>query len=418
MPDRPTLWDGFPLYDSFDPLVSVRCVTPELPGCFHRFFDTSPISPSGRYLGLTRLRDEAHPPGPGDCADIVIVDLATGETGIVSETRGFEAQLGAQVQWGRTDAELYFSDMDCNRWRPVTVRLDPLTGERKELAGPLYMVSPDGSWLASPCLLRTGLTQPGYGVVAPRPCVPLNPTASPDDGLYVTDAKTGECRLVASFAAIVKAVGGELAGHTGGAFYGFHVKWNSQGTRLMFVVRFRPARGTAGTALASHVITMEADGGNIRLALPCDIWARGGHHPNWCPDGDRVLQNLKVDSTMRFVTFPHDGGEPEPLTDRVVGSGHPTLHPDGRHVLTDEYQHGRFAFDDGTVLLRWVDVAAGTEQTLVRINTRPAHCDRVRVLRVDPHPAWDRSYRRVVFNACPDGYRRVFVAEMDSLLAG
>jgi hypothetical protein len=31
-------------------------------------------------------------------------------------------------------------------------------------------------------------------------------------------------------------------------------------------------------------------------------------------------------------------------------------------------------------------------------------------LRTDPHPAWDRSWTRVTFNACPKGHRQVFVA--------
>jgi len=37
-------------------------------------------------------------------------------------------------------------------------------------------------------------------------------------------------------------------------------------------------------------------------------------------------------------------------------------------------------------------------------------------LRVDPHPAWDRSHTRIAFNACPDGKRRVFVADLADIL--
>jgi hypothetical protein len=37
-------------------------------------------------------------------------------------------------------------------------------------------------------------------------------------------------------------------------------------------------------------------------------------------------------------------------------------------------------------------------------------------LRVDPHPAWDRSHTRIAFNACPDGKRRVFVADLGEML--
>ena len=38
------------------------------------------------------------------------------------------------------------------------------------------------------------------------------------------------------------------------------------------------------------------------------------------------------------------------------------------------------------------------------------------VLRVDPHPAWDRGWRYVVFNAFVGGGLRVFLADMSSVL--
>ena len=50
--------DRFPHYTRFDPKVPVRCITPDLDGCIHRFFDVSSISPSGRYVGLPRLHAE------------------------------------------------------------------------------------------------------------------------------------------------------------------------------------------------------------------------------------------------------------------------------------------------------------------------------------------------------------------------
>jgi hypothetical protein len=51
--------DGlFPRYDRFNPAVPVWCVTPNLDRVIHRFHLSSPFSPSGRYLGLTRLSRE------------------------------------------------------------------------------------------------------------------------------------------------------------------------------------------------------------------------------------------------------------------------------------------------------------------------------------------------------------------------
>jgi Tol biopolymer transport system component len=279
------------------------------------------------------------------------------------------------------------------------------------------MISPDGRRAASPCLLRTGLTQYGYGVQAPLERIPLNREVADDDGIYVTDTETGVCRLLISIRAVADALGERLHPPElqDGAFYCFHVKWNPQGTRLMLVLRYRfrdPHRGAP-----AQVVTVSADGSEIHLALTAAEWQKGGHHPNWCPDGEHILMNLKLDRRdLRFVRFRYDGTGLESLTDAVEGSGHPTLHPDGRHILTDEYVGGALAFEDGTVPIRWIDLEAGTEETVVRIGAEPGYAGPQRTFRVDQHPAWDRTYRYVVFNGCPDGTRRVYVADMSSLL--
>jgi hypothetical protein len=163
---------------------------------------------------------------------------------------------------------------------------------------------------------------------------------------------------------------------------------------------------------------MDADGGNLRVAVSAERWARGGHHPNWCPDGEHVLMNLNTQGDgLRFARLSLDGSACETLAPNLPGSGHPTLHPDGRHLLTDVYVDEPLAFDDGTAPIRLVDLDGGVETTLVRIRIRPLAERATGALRVDPHPAWDRGYTRIAFNACPDGRRKVFVADLRDLLA-
>jgi len=408
----------FPRYTRFDPPVPIWCVTPASERTIHRFFDTSPFSPSGRYLGLTRLASERRLPEPGDVADVVLVDLRTGEQRAVAETRGADTQLGAQVQWGATDAELYFNDVDPGDWRPFGVRMDPRTGERRELEGTIYMVSPDGALAVSACLRRTARTQAGYGVIVPPEHVPVNQGAPDDDGVFVTDTRTGECRMVASIRKIVEAAL-DPSRWRGGDFYCFHTKFNAPGDRIMLVLRFVPRDSSA---MRPQLVTMTADGEDIRLAIPASEWAdKGGHHPTWCPDGEHVMMNLRPGgpgTDMKLVRARWDGSGLEPMAGKIVGSGHPSLHADGRHVVTDEYQRGRFAFEDGTVPIRWIDLAAGNETQLARIRTRPDWAGPRNELRVDPHPAWDRGWRHVAFNAWRGdaGTRGVFVADVSELL--
>jgi hypothetical protein len=398
-------------------------VTPGGTGYIHRFYDSSPFSPSGRYVALTRLPFEDHAPRPGDVAEIVTVDLASGEMRTVAETRGWDVQLGAQLQWGADDGTLLYNDVDLRDWQPFGVWLDPLTGEKRRLGGTVYAVSADGRWTASPCLRRTAVTQRGYGVVVPRERIPENRGAPPDDGIYLTEVSSGESRLLVSIEQIVHGVSPALdpLASRRGDFFGFHVKWNPQGSRLMFVLRWLPRSLLPWRRKRSHgakqVITLDANGGNARVAVPDTLWSRGGHHPNWCPDGNHILMNLNTKGDgLRFARLAADGASLETLVPDLPGSGHPTLHPGGRFLLTDAYVDDAVAYGDGTTPIRLVDLRDGTETALVRIRTQSAAERSTGVLRIDPHPAWDRSYTRIAFNACPNGRRQVFVADLGGFL--
>jgi hypothetical protein len=437
------LSQSFPRYSDFDPSVPVWCVTPHTGRTIHRFFDTSPFSPSGRYLGLTRLPYEDRLPSPGDSAEIVLVDLAAGEERVVGETRGWDTQLGAQVQWGSTDEQLLFNDLEISSWRPFGVVLNPFSGFRRELEGTVYEVSPDGQWVVSPDLIRTTLIKPGYGIVVPKNCISQNHGASQEDGIFITSLPSGKSRLLASIQDVIVAATPPIdpVEFRNGDFYGFHVKWNPQGDRLMFILRWLPHH--PGARMRTLVITMKADGSEVHVAVPASELDKGGHHPNWCPDGETLMMNLRhgrlahravhrnilaellfrvrrirkfSKNTMRLIRVQYDGRDLEVMGKRIVGSGHPSLHRNGRYVVTDAYPNEQVSFGDGTVPIRLLDLQAGKSNTLIRINTTPAYSGPANELRVDPHPAWDREFRRLAFNAFVDGTRRVYVADLTNVL--
>lgn len=413
--------DSFPRYEEYDPKVPVWCVTPREGRIIHRFFDTSPFSPSGRYMALFRLPQEERLPEPGETGEIVLVDLASGEETVLAETRGWEPQMGANINWGADDTALFFNDVDPSDWSPFAVRLNPITGQRQRLEGCVYRVSPDGKKIASANMKAMRRTQNGYGVVVPDDRVPQHFDLAEDDGLYVTDTETGECELLISIReCIEKAVPrSEFADSEGIEVYGFHCKWNPQGTRLMFSLRAFPADGTSRFNVMSEgtlrfdVYTLDNEASDVRLAIPASQWEKGGHHTNWFPDGHRLSMNLNIDGDgMRFVETRYDGTDLKKMMEEPCGSGHPTIHPNGRHILTDDYVHGPAAFGDGTVPIRLVDRQTGEDTRLIRIRTETEHQQEHSSLRVDPHPAWDATNNWIAFNAYTDGTRRVYVADL------
>lgn len=389
--------------------VTVRLL-PEGPA-IHRFFDTSPFSPSGRYVGLTRFPTDARLPQPGEMAEIVVVDLQTGEAQVVDRTLAWDTQLGAQVQWGRSDGELVYNVQSGAPPRIHGRVKNIVSGASRDLAGEVYMVSVVRGEAVSASLRHMGQKQPGYGVhwADSRDWRRGDMSA----GVTVTPLDGGPARMIITIAEVLERFPELRFSQNGepGAYVLFHTKWNPAGTRIM-VAFFWMAPDGKGTR--NSILTMASDGTDLALALTPEVWGRGGHHPNWCPDGEHILMNLKpTGQEMRLVRFRHDGSEFEVLSDRLRGSGHPTMHPDGRHIITDAYPYEQ---GEGAthVPLRWIDLKTDTEVTLVNVPCVPPFVGGRNELRIDPHPAWDTVFQRVAINCLDKGVRKVAVVDLRS----
>ncbi|MCW8925378.1 MAG: hypothetical protein OQJ84_03900, partial [Xanthomonadales bacterium] len=162
---------------------------------------------------------------------------------------------------------------------------------------------------------------------------------------------------------------------------------------------------------------------DIRVAIPATEWAdKGGNHPNWHPDGEHVIMNLDIDGDgWKYVQAKYDGSDYRTFTTVPANHGHPSIHPDGRYMIADVYPREADAFGDGTVPLHFVDLEKNERQTLLRIDAVTRFFDddmnSAKEMRVDLHPAWDKSgYTRVAINGVLDGTRHVFVADLSKVL--
>ncbi|SHI02502.1 hypothetical protein [Clostridium grantii] len=206
---------------------------------FIDFFDTSPFSPSGRYLALFRMPDETDLPKLGDKGEIVIVDLKEGIEKIVAESYGFEHQLGANINWGENDDLVIYNDVDLETWEYFGVKLNWRTGEKTRLEIGVYHVSEDGleACTGNPsCKWRT---QSGYGLIIPEELTKTVSILSQDEGLFVTDTRTGKARLLLSMKEIFQTCFSKeyIEEYKDGECYLFHSKYSPSGNKIMFSTR-------------------------------------------------------------------------------------------------------------------------------------------------------------------------------------
>ena len=417
-PKAPAFFRRFPACTDFEAVVPVvRIATGRI---IHRFFDTSPISPSGRYVGLFRLPNEIRPPQPGEAGEVVLVDLETGKERVIAESHGWETQMGANVQWGRTDADLFYNDVDVATWTPFAVQLDPASGKSRRLNGTVFTVSPDGTQLTSYNLITSRRIQVGYGVVLPEDRTPRHVGPVAHDGIVVTDISTGRSRMVASIRDIYERATPRLEIERAERceFYLFQVRWNRQGTRLMTFLRWHDPKAEKGGPRLLTLVTMKPDGSDIRLAVTPKQYARGGHHPMWAPDGENITINLNIrDGTkeLDLVSVRYDGTNLRSI--HPIGSGHPSMHPTLPFVITDAYPREPVTRGDGTAPLRLIDLRKKKETALAQVLlTRSDSAKLTSEHRIDAHPVWDPTGRFIVFNGVHNDTRSVFVADVGAWL--
>lgn len=391
----------------------VSCVTPGDGFYLHTFYDVCPFSPSERYLAVTRFPFQNRQPNPGDTADVCVVDLESHTIETVYATKGWAFQLGANLNWGRTDRHLYTNDLIDGHG--VAVRLDLETGEAKAFAGPMYHIAPDESSVIGFPLELMNSTQFGYGVPVDWKNVPrLSEEASPDEGLWRTDLRTNQKQLLVSIADLYERIR-EPPSLGDVVCYLFHSKFNRQNTRIMEVFRALP-RGKGRQKLS--VFTFKTDGSDIKLAIDHQLWSKGGHHPNWHPDGEHLIMNLRPHGNkLLFCQYRTDGSDFRVISEKHPGGGHPSITADGRYLVTDAYTYESGVSPNKEVPIRLLDTQSDEVEVICRIYTLGRKGDLGRgTLRLDPHPAWSRDFKKVCFNGAPDGRRQVFVADLSDVL--
>ncbi len=383
----------------------------------HRFHDTSPISPSGRYLALFRIPFEDRYPEPGDGGTVVLVDLETGKETEVATSYGWEMQVGANVQWGATDEALFYNQVDTVTWQAFTVRYNLADKSSKRIKGGMFMVSPDGKQLVGHNVINSVNAQSGYGVIVPEQFRRKNKGLVDSDGIFVTDIASDTSKMIASIREIYrKAVPGiGVENPEEYEIYCFKAMWNPQGNRIMTCLIFKPITGGKRKVA---VITMKPDGTDIRTAVTTGQYAKGGHHMAWLPDGAHFSMNLEVDSTksgLEVIVARYDGSELKEVF--APGSGHPSFHPKGLPlIITDAYRNETSVTkNDGYVPVRLLNTDTG-EEALVATVKVPDVADNA--FRLDAHPTWDRSGRYVVYNGYDDDGRGVYIADLQEYLKG
>ena len=360
-------------------------------------------------------------PDVGERCTVGVVDVQDGNRFIpVATTACWNFQEAAMAHW-LDDDRMIFNDLRDGRF--VAVILNWRTGEERLLPRPISAVSDDKTWAVSINYARLSLTRPDYGYAGDGQDAQGGVEWPENDGIWVEDLATGECRLILSIAqgrelmpptkAVPDKPGNPLA-------YYCHTVISKDGAKIFFLARsvdWYDRKARQASFWHTTAFTINRDGTGLRRCFK-DGWA--GSHFNWAPDGSHkmlvtgVWQGDKDErgGDLRYAEcsqLEFEVGKEGQV--RRIGAGilnrdwHCIYSPDGKFMSGDGYwdrNHER----------PWVLVRLADGMTMPMGAFFVPKPYRSTYWRCDLHARYRGDGRQIAFNSVHEGSRQVYVRDI------
>jgi len=381
----------------------IRRVTDGPASHFFGYYEKTPWDATGRFLLALEVDCEGRPNTADDVARVCLIDLdVDNPLQVVGETRAWCWQQGCMLRWLPSHPKDRIIHNARDGARLMSVVADVRTGDTYRLPLPVYAVSPDGRWAVTTNFARINRTRPGYGYRG----VP-DPTEGDlcpaDDGVVWMDLRSGEHRMIATFAEIAALAPNPAA--DGAEQWVNHLQINPDGSRIAVLHRWRTP-GTSG--LNTRLVTMNPDGSDPLLVVGGPAFS----HYDWF-DTDHILAwsrhpDAEADS---FVLITDGSGEMDVVAPRLLTkNGHCSFSPDRRWLLTDTYPDADR--QQTLILYRWPD---GPRVDIGRFYLSP---ELTGEFRCDLHPRWNRDGTQVCIDSAHEGTRQVYVLDVSEIVGG
>ncbi len=396
--------------ENYKGLIPISIVSSQSHHCMTTFFDVDPISPCGEKLLVTNVPFINRIPFHGDCATVCVIDIKARTQTCIYKTKGWGAQLGANVQWGKDENTVLCNDIVDDK--AVGVKIDIKSLEYTYLEGTIYAVDSIAKYSYSPNLKLINAMMAGYGIPEkPFKRYRQYEHATKNDGIWRTNLETGKCELLISIKEIVESISDEEY-FKSSKYYIFHVKLNKHNDKLFFVLFSLGAKGQVGPT--TQLVVYDFKTRVFKLLVTNKEWSRGGHHPNWMPNGVDILMNLKYQGKkMQFLKINSETGKKEIVLLDKIGGGHPSVDSNFNFLLTDAYITEGLTDTDGKVPIRLINLKTNDEKYIAMIDTNNI----IGPCRIDPHPVWSNNNKCIIWNGIVEGKRRVFLADTSKIFS-
>ena len=303
----------------------------------------------------------------------------------ISETKAWNFQQGAMLQWYESGKSVIFNDFDGKGYVSRIVGIDGK--EIDEYDRPFAAINFNSGKAASVNFSRIYDFRKGYGYCnIPDPFTDVN--APDDDGIFIVDLRTKEKKLIASYSAMKKTF--EEKPFTDKKLVVNHITFNPSGTKCVFLFRNFPENGKMwATVLA--VIDMD---GNITQLTKFEV----NSHYSWKDDDNLMIYSGLPEWGIYF--FNVLTGERRRLNDPLCDHNdiHCNYSPDRKSFIGDGYPYNDMRS------IYYYDFAKKKSKELIKVYSAPV--DDIDI-RCDLHARWSEDGKRISYDTTENGNRQI-----------
>ncbi|MCL2319143.1 MAG: hypothetical protein FWC45_03595 [Treponema sp.] len=337
-------------------------------------------------------------PTKNDTCELGAIDIKTGTWEKLAETRAFNFQQGAMLQWNPLNpgTEIIYNIRDGNEYRSVIHNIK--TGKIRTLPAAVANVSQDGKWGLAINMNRVYDFRPGYGYSDVRDSWYDIPHPK-DDGIRVINMETGAINFILDYVEMGKlfsvAPEEKLVVN--------HITFSPDNNRLLFLLR---TFATPQKHWLTGLGTIDRNGKNFYRMNPMSM----ASHYHW-----RDNNHLLIWATVKGVTGMHlitDEKDESVLLDPgfFFKDIHCIYSPDRKYILGDGYPD-----DEDYRQIYLFNTHTGKGTMLLRARSNPVATGDI---RSDLHNRWSRSGKLVSFDSTHEGFRGLYLIDLTEILKG
>lgn len=384
-------------------LVKAHRLTQEDAHYFFGYYDTPAWSQSDRYHLCHKVEFMDRLPDPVDTAIVGYIDMHDDSFHPITKTTAWNFQQGSMLQWhpAFSEEEIIYNTWDGETYRGVVQNIH--TGSSRQLELPVANVDPTGTYAVSINFDRMFDFRPGYGY-AGREDLYKEVRHSEDDGIFLIELATGESRLILSLQQIWDFTKYPFGDQDKKLLIN-HITFNTDGSRLVFLVRYFPEPGEMwGTA----ILTVNRDGSDLFLLSDYSY----ASHYHW-RDRENIVfhsRGAEIGDAGDQLYVLRDLTQEAEIIDTAffLKDGHCSYSPDRQYMLYDSYPDA-----DGYRHLYLYFLENKRGKTLGSYYSLPEIDGDI---RCDLHPRWNRAGTHISFDSIHEGRRHVYVMDLRKVM--